>query len=511
MKPTGSAATASGRLSAWDWSPPADVVPSRHVSEGGEVLVLGAGFSRAVSSHMPLTDELGRAALNHAGLDGDSRVPATGFGPEFTFEEWLSLLAEDQPYLSERHNRDNAALFSTLRESIGEVLASKAVAAADVTPPKWFYELLALIHYRRATVITFNYDTLVELGVATHNLRMPSEASLNSNPLTPDDVLMGQPPLPSPLISEVVRRPHSTFRLLKLHGSVDWWAVPDDRSGSTLNRERMEGKFGSYQPWDATRRRYLLPGRERFIVPPSTLKSAYYTNPLVRELWSEARDTMRRATRISFLGYSLPRADTVMTSLVESAIRGRAISFDIVNLTPDAPRARLLGLGAISYSVDEYSGINAVESFTRALTERASGELVEVLRRQSLSECAETQVLVSWGVPTPAQTGTRRVTSVLPPDASGFVELSLDEHPPVHGDATAARYGPDGMASSEVFASLRDLVLGVGLENVKGVAFRTGGQLVPLVTSWYENREIGASNRWIALSPAGRQPQIPWS
>lgn len=86
------------------------------------VVILGAGFSRAVNDHMPLTDELGRKAVRLAGLEGDPRVPE--FGQGFTFEEWLSLLADDQPQLSEAANKANGALFARLKESLAEVLTS---------------------------------------------------------------------------------------------------------------------------------------------------------------------------------------------------------------------------------------------------------------------------------------------------------------------------------------------------------------------------------------------------
>jgi hypothetical protein len=474
-----------------------------------EVVVLGAGFSRAVSRHMPLTDELGKAALKRAGLARDSRVPAAGFQREFTFEEWLSILAEKQPYLSASDNLDNAALFSRLTESLGEVLAEDVVASSEQTPPEWFYMLLGLLHYRRATVITFNYDTLVELGVVSHRLAVPSlGGSRNTTTVRPGHILMASPPLPNaikvPDVSWLQRR---TFRLLKLHGSIDWWAVPDDPTGATLNREPMEGTFGSYHLLDEPSRRYLLPGRDRFIVPPSTVKSAYYTNPLVRELWREARTAMRGATRISFLGYSFPRVDSVMTSMVESAIRGSRVAFEIADLHPEVPRQRLLGLGAEQGSVVEYSGVDAIEKFTRALAQRASKELVEWLRGRTPDNGIGTRVLLSWGVPKFTQTGIRIVAAVLPPDVSGVGEIALELSPGANADATGARFGPDGsvLSTSEAFFSLRDLILAVRTDRVKALEFRTGGNLVPLVASWYESRETGASNRWIALSPSGRQ------
>jgi hypothetical protein len=63
---------------------------------GDAVLLLGAGFSRAASSHMPLTDELGDAVVRALDLAEDARTPE-----RFTsgsFETWLSHLADEQPF-----------------------------------------------------------------------------------------------------------------------------------------------------------------------------------------------------------------------------------------------------------------------------------------------------------------------------------------------------------------------------------------------------------------------------
>lgn len=57
-----------------------------------EVFILGAGFSRAISDRMPLTDELGNLALNR-GIFPPETAPFQGG----QFEAWLSRRAEPQP------------------------------------------------------------------------------------------------------------------------------------------------------------------------------------------------------------------------------------------------------------------------------------------------------------------------------------------------------------------------------------------------------------------------------
>jgi hypothetical protein len=83
---------------------------------GRDVVVLGAGFSKAVDGRFPLTDDLGRSALTVAGLTH----PGAFAGG--SFEAWLSYLAEAQPFLREEANLANRALFTRLVGAIHEVL-----------------------------------------------------------------------------------------------------------------------------------------------------------------------------------------------------------------------------------------------------------------------------------------------------------------------------------------------------------------------------------------------------
>ncbi len=53
--------------------------PSEEPFDTRGVLILGAGFSRAVSDRLPLVDELGNSCLVDLSLGDDPRVPSGGF------------------------------------------------------------------------------------------------------------------------------------------------------------------------------------------------------------------------------------------------------------------------------------------------------------------------------------------------------------------------------------------------------------------------------------------------
>jgi hypothetical protein len=131
-----------------------------------DVLILGAGFSRAVSDHLPLVDELGNSCLDVGGLRDDPRVPVGGFRGG-SFETWLSRLADELPYLSVQENLENQALFEQFGAAIASVLGEGVQEALAGGCPVWLTEFVRVAHKRRATLITFNYDPLIECEVGT--------------------------------------------------------------------------------------------------------------------------------------------------------------------------------------------------------------------------------------------------------------------------------------------------------------------------------------------------------
>jgi hypothetical protein len=216
-----------------------------------EVLILGAGFSRAISPAMPSTDELGVEAIALAGLQDDRRVPA-GF-TDGTFEIWLSRLAEDQPYLTETENLENRALFSRLSGAIHDVLQARQLEALRREAPSWLYEFVSALHVRRATAITLNYDNLMECAV---DALQPWDWETGNN-VQGIDVLDGIPPY-----WESGRWIHTeTFGLLKLHGSLSWYGVPNDDTAATLASWSNPGTFGAPLEVDQRALRQALPGR----------------------------------------------------------------------------------------------------------------------------------------------------------------------------------------------------------------------------------------------------------
>lgn len=289
----------------------------------GPVFILGAGFSRAISQCMPLTNELGRELErrlqegNAAGLNGVDK-----FGGNY--EHWLSYLAEPQPFLTRSDNLRNEAAFLEASKSVAEILAACQLRAVAGKYPDWLPHPITYWQSIKSTVLTFNYDILTELAYMSHpqlNIS-PEERSardLYAVPLTPLGLRAGAVYSGS--------RNNSSFQLLKLHGSTTWYysgpssPASDPVFDSHLGREwSILGVNSPYHDAEL-----LTTDKVPMIVPPTATKTLYYAHETLRRQWEYAATALRSASELFLIGYSLPPGDLLTRSLLSSTFSGDVV------------------------------------------------------------------------------------------------------------------------------------------------------------------------------------------
>jgi hypothetical protein len=306
---------------------------------------LGAGFSKAIDARMPTSEELGEEVKALLTKNGHSLPAELTKG---TFEEWLSRLAEDQPDLLEHENLQRRAWFSEISQAVAQVVEEREgqVRHDGTEPPPWLRSFIGAAHGWRATVITFNYDTLLEGGVNGSSFH-DFGVILGSSLVRSCDVLGHLPrPVDSPETG-----PYSTFSLLKLHGSVNFYRTSGDEVGASLVRWPLEGE--THIPPNVSWRRTDSPppgkaetpaewkqralfGYEPFIVPPAALKSPYYGLTFIRGLWRKAREAIAAASHLYLVGYSLPETDLVTVGLLRENLAAGARVTVVNRPTKDA-------------------------------------------------------------------------------------------------------------------------------------------------------------------------------
>lgn len=327
-----------------------------------DAFILGAGFSKAVDYlQMPTTDELGNQAIellrsiHHAsprshsstcdGISCDHPMLVDGRPPGGSFEVWLARLAEPQPYRFEHENAVASSLYEQLANAIADTIlwaTQRCCAQQPATEAAWFAPLLTTWHERRADVVTFNYDTLVE---ARFDALQIIDGPSMSRPFNHRD--LGPQLLPEAgVVDGGYAGPIRSFNYMKLHGSIHWYWDPMTRSADSMVDVGLPARWPhnpndrSWQPAD------LVPGRQPVIIPPTTSKTAFFNNPVIRHLWRKAFEAVLAADRLILIGYSLPTYDLLVGSLLDDAAHQRGgIPAIVVDLDPVSVGERLSRLG----------------------------------------------------------------------------------------------------------------------------------------------------------------------
>jgi hypothetical protein len=123
--------------------------------------------------------------------------------------------------------------------------------------------------------------------------------------------------------------------------------------------------WGKPAPESVERRREALPGTSPFIVPPAAAKSAFYNNPVTRELWQSAARALRAADDVVLVGYSIPVTDLVTTGMLADTI-SKDTAVTVVNPCPESVVERLIDLGVAREQISTIEGKDCVQSFVEA-------------------------------------------------------------------------------------------------------------------------------------------------
>ena len=299
------------------------------------VYLLGAGFSRAISECMPMMDGLSQAVRTQ--LKGRN-IPGEDTPVAANFEQWLSYLIERPPWLSPTEQENNRAGFFAVSNAVHSILSERQAQAVEQEGcPDWLRHLVVYWQKTSATVITFNYDNLVELAWRMYAASGgPAKDPEQPDQLHPDQLRHAKPwtalyPMP-------IRRPSSRFRmppdldfpqtqgmkLLKLHGSLSWRYIgPDGAPGDLIYETAGLGDFR----WNAQglspcafEESFSVDLGEPMIVPPTAIKSPYYSNRILQANWKIASAELATAKELVMMGLSLPPTDLLVSSMLATKL-----------------------------------------------------------------------------------------------------------------------------------------------------------------------------------------------
>lgn len=307
-------------------------------------VMLGAGFSRAVSEVMPTLDRLGRLVVERLGIEPDELGPFNG-----NLEEWLTYLATDQPWLSESQNLENRGRSIRVIEAIHEAISHADSEAARQPFAMWLQRLVWWMFDQTVSVATFNYDVLLERAASTLGL---TGSWKDIYQIWVDD-RRSMTIYPAPPAGSVAR-------VFKLHGSISWaYAGPSAPISEKIILARDQlgwiGDMASKEAGAADREllyRDLVP----MIVPPTFSKTSYYGNTSMRSQWRDASEELKQADHLVVMGYSLPPGDLNARHFVATSFNGHRVTVIDHDEQVAARFAELLGLQDVEWfgGVEEF-------------------------------------------------------------------------------------------------------------------------------------------------------------
>jgi len=169
-----------------------------------------------------------------------------------------------------------------------------------------------------ATVVTTNYDLLVEFAVAT---RPDLDLTYTYNDRSDLQNLFGRE-----------KTSRCMLHYLKLHGSVNWWGR--DR-GLRVTRDSAAGMVQCDSPLAAIAARYADVGEDIEMVPPAILKDVIYRRNW-SEVWEEAYAAFCKCRRLIIIGYSFSPGDVLVQDMATLGLARSPFLESIAVIDPNA-------------------------------------------------------------------------------------------------------------------------------------------------------------------------------
>lgn len=310
------------------------------------VYVLGAGFTRAFLPEAPLlvdrAESFGipqllerikgmpsallvvQAALNRFS-DGRVNVEEllTRLDGRMPYDSWC---AEELRFAAGHLKRNLLSAISFARKSLSNEIVLRKFAAHCLS--------------ENATCVTFNYDDLLDEHL--YNASLP--ISEGGEPPICWNPTYGYGFVCQPSETYVRQTYEESFRvfpwLLKLHGSVNWFAIrgtpqPYGVDSIKHHEDWWSHPLGKIRPEGLQ----LYLEIEPFIVPPVLGKSQLSDNRLLELIWWKAHWNLQMADKVVFIGYSLPVTDIAAKFLFRDGLwrlpGSKVVDVQVIDWDPD--------------------------------------------------------------------------------------------------------------------------------------------------------------------------------
>ncbi len=287
------------------------------------VVMIGAGFSKAFSPHMPLMSELApvaRKAVSKTYPVDRLTIPSCYMDDA---ELLMSYLHQEHPWKSPDIKLIEKACFLAATSTISGYITDAEEKAFKSDLPDWLMSFVRWLDDTQCSVITTNYDTVIEraayltLDIWTPNLHPVSLTNAWGRLGT---AILGGPP-------------KDTFKLVKLHGSTNWYCT-GQKGDPAIYYSAVSNRLPSL---DHQQDRKSVVDLIPLIMPPVFDKSSWSSqSSLIDRVWHDAYNELLQENQVCVLGCSFPDTDLPIRSLISSACRHSSKSVHVANLKFDS-------------------------------------------------------------------------------------------------------------------------------------------------------------------------------
>jgi NAD-dependent SIR2 family protein deacetylase len=291
---------------------------------GSIVYFLGAGASKSICSQLPLAADLTLDSLSKPESYGNQIPP--------TYDECRALtqFIDSNPKCAAFRGERLESVLEKLRKESREhyelvldfLYLRLSVETHAYEPYSSFAKWLRVVREKRDTIITTNYDTLVECTL----MHMGTGEFLPMDALDRDALHWLDFGVHKSRIHKYtdgrqwLTPPEESVLLLKLHGSISWLFC--EHCGTYLldpgwQHAREGSKLPSGYGPCAECKQAGAP-RRTVIVPPLAEKD--YSDAAIQEIWARAKEVLGRAEETIFVGFSLDKADVGVRHLLKEAL-----------------------------------------------------------------------------------------------------------------------------------------------------------------------------------------------
>lgn len=257
------------------------------------IVVCGAGLSHGAG--IPLQAELAAAVVP----DGMCRIHNITRGRPSTtpidIEEFLTSI-DFENLISTAHGASEPLSSATYLQGLAiEIYNATAATTAAPSLLAGYFAGVATLWEVSDTIITTNWDTLLECYARRAFDRLD-------------------------LLGDRTR----SQKLLKLHGSIDWFKIKRDRQGLLPKKhfQRIFGDYYRYKPFSEGQQLYhiyrsaktVIHGTLPAMIAPTHMKAL--PPGLFRKIWRSAYGMLQRADHLVIIGYSLPPSDRLIQELL---------------------------------------------------------------------------------------------------------------------------------------------------------------------------------------------------